>query len=58
MLGILQFLHLVASPPLEPLARDIYRVARSERQNFPLAVMSINLTKIALDSLRRGHLNK
>ncbi|KAK3932224.1 ELMO domain-containing protein 3 [Frankliniella fusca] len=58
MLGILQFLHLVVSPPLEPLARDIYRIARSERQNFPLAVMSINLTKIALDSLRRGQLNK
>lgn len=58
MLGILQFLYLAAHPPLEPLARDIYRVSRSERQNFPLAVMSINLTKIALDSLRRGQLNR
>jgi len=58
MLGILQFLYLASAKSLEPLARDIYRVARSETQNFPLAVMSINLTKVALDALRRGQLNR
>ncbi|PSN55502.1 hypothetical protein C0J52_02582 [Blattella germanica] len=52
MLGLLQLLYLANSPHLIPLARDIYRASVDENQNFPLAVMSLNMTRIALVALR------
>lgn len=58
MLGLLQLLYLSNTPHLIPLARDIYRVSVDEQQNFPLAVMSLNMTRIALQALRRGELNR
>jgi membrane protein CcdC involved in cytochrome C biogenesis len=58
MLGLLQLLYLSNTPHLIPLARDIYRVSVDDQQNFPLAVMSLNMTRIALQALRRGELNR
>ncbi|KAJ9580747.1 hypothetical protein L9F63_024073 [Diploptera punctata] len=58
MLGLLQLLYLANSPHLIPLARDIYRASVDENQNFPLAVMSLNMTRIALVALRHGELNR
>ncbi|XP_021921163.1 ELMO domain-containing protein 3-like isoform X2 [Zootermopsis nevadensis] len=58
MLGLLQLLYLSNSPHLFPLARDIYRVSADDRQNFPLAAMSLNMTRIALQALRHGELNR
>ena len=58
MLGLLQLLYLSNTPHLIPLARDIYRVSVDDEQNFPLAVMSLNMTRIALQALRHGELNR
>ena len=58
MLGLLQLLYLSNSPHLIPLARDVYRASVDENQNFPLAVMSLNMTRIALVALRHGELNR
>ncbi|XP_063233293.1 ELMO domain-containing protein 3-like isoform X2 [Bacillus rossius redtenbacheri] len=58
MLGLLQLLYLAGSPHLMPLARDIYRVSLDEQQNFPLAVLSLNMTRMALQTLRQGLLNR
>nr|CAD7432301.1 unnamed protein product [Timema monikensis] len=58
MFGLLQLLYLASSPHLMPLARDIYRVSLDEQQNFPLAVLSLNMTRMALQTLRQGLLNR
>ena len=57
-LGILQPLYLVMTPELFPLAKDIYKLSLSENQNFPLMVLSINVSRIALHALRDGILNR
>jgi len=40
------------------LASKIYNLSRDEIQNFPFSVMSINITRIALQILRTGKINK
>ena len=57
-LGILHPLYLVMTPELLPLAKDIYKLSLSENQNFPLMVLSINVTRIALHALRDGVLDR
>ena len=57
-LGILHPLYLVMTPELLPLAKDIYKLSLSENQNFPLMVLSINVTRIALHALRDGILDR
>merc|ERR1712107_698611 len=46
------------TPELLPLAKDIYKLSLNENQNFPLMVLSINVTRIALHALRDGVLNR
>lgn len=58
MLGLLTVLHFVASPTTKLLASKIYNLSRDEIQNFPFSVMSINITRIALQILRTGKINK
>ena len=58
MLGLLTVLHFVASPTTKLLASKIYNLSRDEIQNFPFSVMSINITRIALQVLRTGKINK
>lgn len=57
-LGLIQPLYFVMTPELLPLAKNIYRLSLSESQNFPLLVLSINVTRIALHVLRDGLLHK
>lgn len=57
-LGLVQPLYLVMTPELYPLAKDMYLLSLNEDQNFPFLVLSINVTRIALHTLRDGLLNR
>ncbi|XP_035672540.1 ELMO domain-containing protein 3-like isoform X1 [Branchiostoma floridae] len=57
-LGLMQVLYFVMEPRTLSLARDIYKLSLHETQNFPFCVMSINITRIALQALREGNLSK
>ena len=41
-----------------PFARDVYQLSRKDSQEFPLMVLSLNITRITLHVLRDGLLNK
>ncbi|XP_064630635.1 uncharacterized protein LOC135489280 [Lineus longissimus] len=58
LLGLLTVLYLVMDEKTASLARDIYKLSLHETQNFPFCVMSINMTRIALQGLREESLNK
>ncbi len=51
-------LYLVTDHRTHGLALDIYKLSQHETQNFPFAIMSINITRIALQTLREEKLNK
>ncbi|XP_071506629.1 ELMO domain-containing protein 3-like [Diadema antillarum] len=57
-LGLLTLLDFVMDSQKFPLAKDIYRLSQHETQNFPFCVMSINMTRIALQTLREEHLSR
>lgn len=58
LLGLVTTLYLVTEHRMHGLALDIYKLSRHETQNFPFAIMSINITRIALQTLREEKLNK
>ncbi|KAK3738674.1 hypothetical protein QZH41_009122 [Actinostola sp. cb2023] len=58
LLGLLNLLYLVTDDRLHSLALDIYKLSQHETQNFPFCIMSINITRIALQALREEKLNK
>lgn len=58
LLGLVQALHLLTHEPLLPLARDVFRLSHDHHSQFPLMVLSINVTRISLQTLREGYLNK
>jgi len=55
LLGLLHLLHLGERSP--GAARDMAAAAQDGTAGFPLAVVSINATKWAMDALRQGRLN-
>ncbi|KAF3851074.1 hypothetical protein F7725_012846 [Dissostichus mawsoni] len=57
-LGLMHTLYFVMDPETLPLARDIYKLSQHPTQNFPFSVMSINMTRIALQVLREEALSK
>lgn len=57
-LGLMHSLYFVMDPEMLPLARDIYKLSQHPTQNFPFSVMSINMTRIALQVLREEALSK
>uniref|UniRef100_A0A096LU79 ELMO domain containing 3 n=1 Tax=Poecilia formosa TaxID=48698 RepID=A0A096LU79_POEFO len=57
-LGLMHTLYFVMDPETLPLARDIYKLSQHPTQNFPFCVMSINMTRIALQVLREEALSK
>ena len=57
-LGLMNILYLVTEPRAHALATNIYKLSLHEIQNFPFSVMSINITRIALQTLREGKLNR
>ena len=58
MLGVMQALYLSTTPELLPFARDVYSLSRHPSQEFPLLVLSLNLTRICLHCLRDGILDR
>lgn len=58
LLGLVQALYLVITPELFPFAQDVYQLSRQESQEFPLMVLSLNITRITLHVLRDGLLNR
>ncbi|XP_002434876.5 LOW QUALITY PROTEIN: ELMO domain-containing protein 3 [Ixodes scapularis] len=58
LLGLLQLLFLTIGLENVELVNDIYKLSRDSFQNFPFAVMSLNITKISLEALREETLNK
>ncbi|KAJ8025496.1 ELMO domain-containing protein 3 [Holothuria leucospilota] len=57
-LGLMTLLHFVMDPNNIQVAREIYKLSLHETQNFPFAVMSINITRIALQMLREEVLSR
>uniref|UniRef100_K1QQE3 ELMO domain-containing protein 3 n=1 Tax=Magallana gigas TaxID=29159 RepID=K1QQE3_MAGGI len=58
LLGLLHLVYLLRDAKRHVLASEIYKLSLHPTQNFPFCVMSINLTRIALQALREGCLNK
>ncbi|KAK7021789.1 ELMO domain-containing protein 3 [Halocaridina rubra] len=58
LLGLVQALHLLTQESVLPLARDIFHLSHDPHSQFPLMVLSINVTRISLQTLREGYLNK
>ena len=58
ILGLLQALYLVITPEIFPFTQDLYRLSRLEGQEFPLLVLSLNMTRITVQVVRDGILNK
>ena len=58
LLGLVQALYLVTTEDTLPLARDIYMLSHDSHSQFPLMVLAINVTRITLQALREGVLNK
>ena len=57
-LGLMTLLYFVTDPRTHHLAIDIYKLSQHETQNFPFCIMSINITRIALQTLREELLNR
>uniref|UniRef100_A0A3Q3WQR1 ELMO domain-containing protein n=1 Tax=Mola mola TaxID=94237 RepID=A0A3Q3WQR1_MOLML len=57
-LGLMHTLYFVMDPETLPLARIIYKLSQHPTQNFPFSVMSINMTRIALQVLREEALSE
>jgi len=58
LLGLVQAVYLVMTPELLPFSHDVYQLSRDQGHDFPLMVLSLNITKITLHVLRDGLLNK
>lgn len=55
MFGLLQLLYVVDATPT--FARQLYRVATSRMQEFPFALVSLNMSGVAMDALLQRHLH-
>jgi len=58
LLGLVQALYLVITPEMFPFARDVFQLSRKDSQEFPMMVLSLNITRITLHILRDGLLNR
>ena len=58
ILGLVQALYLVMTPEILPFTQDLYRLSRLDGQEFPLLVLSLNMTRITVQVVRDGILNK
>ena len=54
--GLLQLLFLACNLPKE--ADEILAYSRESGCNFPFAAVSLNMTKVTIEALREGKLNK
>ncbi|KAK8775271.1 hypothetical protein V5799_031387 [Amblyomma americanum] len=58
LLGILHLLFLTTGFGNIELVNDIYSLSRDREQNFPFAVMSLNITRVSIEALREEALNR
>nr|XP_054917396.1 ELMO domain-containing protein 3-like [Dermacentor andersoni] len=58
LLGILHLLFLTTGFGNIELVNDIYSLSRDREQNFPFALMSLNITKVSIEALREEVLNR
>ena len=58
ILGLVQALFLVMTPEILPFSQDLYKLSRKEGQEFPLLVLSLNMTRITVQAVRDGVLNR
>ncbi|XP_049267858.1 ELMO domain-containing protein 3 isoform X3 [Rhipicephalus sanguineus] len=58
VLGILHLLFLTTGFGNIELVNDIYSLSRDRDQNFPFALMSLNITKMSIEALREEVLNR
>ena len=58
MFALLNCIYFVTDSKVKGLSRDTYHLSQDEVQNFPFCVMSINMTRITLQLLREGKLNR
>ncbi|KAL4232066.1 ELMO domain-containing protein 3 [Mactra antiquata] len=58
ILSLLNLISLLKDPKTLQLASDIYRLSLHPVQNFPFCIMGINLSRIVIQALREGMLNK
>uniref|UniRef100_A0A0N4ZU43 ELMO domain-containing protein n=1 Tax=Parastrongyloides trichosuri TaxID=131310 RepID=A0A0N4ZU43_PARTI len=56
--GLCQLLFLVSSGLSENIKNDILRLSQDKIHNFPFAIVGINFTKMIIDRLRAGKLDK
>eukprot|EP00026_Physarum_polycephalum_P004066 Phypoly_transcript_04083.p2 GENE.Phypoly_transcript_04083~~Phypoly_transcript_04083.p2 ORF type:complete len:303 (+),score=44.57 Phypoly_transcript_04083:189-1097(+) len=52
MFGLIQLFHLVKSH--SELAKKLHKISRDEHQYFPFSVVSLNFTKVVLQTMRSG----
>lgn len=57
-LALIHLLYMVTNPATLPLAKAILKLSHHPTQNFPFAVMGINMTRIVLQTLREEKLNR
>ncbi|XP_075732455.1 ELMO domain-containing protein 3-like isoform X2 [Rhipicephalus microplus] len=58
VLGMLHLLFLTTGFGNIELVNDIYSLSRDREQNFPFALMSLNITKMSIEALREEVLNR
>ncbi|XP_076317187.1 ELMO domain-containing protein 3-like isoform X3 [Tachypleus tridentatus] len=58
LLGLLHLLYFILDSSTSQAAKKVYQISQDEIQNFPFCLMSINMTRIALEVLREELLNK
>ncbi|KAL8616621.1 hypothetical protein ACOMHN_036653 [Nucella lapillus] len=58
MLALVQLVSFLQDDSTAQIARDLYKLALHPTQNFPFCVMCINISRITLQALRDGALNR
>ncbi|KAF2359660.1 ELMO domain [Trinorchestia longiramus] len=58
LLGLVQMVALVGGEQSQHLAADVFALSHDQHSQFPLMVLCLNVTRIALQALREGCLNK
>uniref|UniRef100_A0A6A7G7A0 ELMO domain-containing protein 3 n=1 Tax=Hirondellea gigas TaxID=1518452 RepID=A0A6A7G7A0_9CRUS len=58
LLGLLQMVSLVCGEQSQHLAGDVFALSHDQHSQFPLLVLCLNVTRITLQALREGCLNK
>ncbi|KAM5171204.1 ELMO domain-containing protein 3 [Mantella aurantiaca] len=58
LLGLMHPLYMVMEPKTLPLAHDIFRLSQHHTQNFPFCIMSINITRICIQTLREERVSR